>query len=114
VGLNAGRLIDRIRLTDRQESDPVGDDGLANHEQITTFNANTGTGVDHWKSSAATASASLAGTPPAAAVPAAGGPPPGCAALGARTEGGGSLSQGALRACRDSPRDSSTIGAAIE
>ena len=30
VGLNAGRLIDRIRLTYRQESDPVGDDGLAN------------------------------------------------------------------------------------
>jgi hypothetical protein len=46
VGRNAGRLIDRIRLTDRQESDPLGDDGLANHEQITTLNANTGTGVD--------------------------------------------------------------------
>jgi hypothetical protein len=69
VGLNAGRLIDRIRLTYRQESDPVGSDGLANewteaygggggddrgmleldldnHEQITTLNANTGTGVD--------------------------------------------------------------------
>jgi hypothetical protein len=63
VGLNAGRLIDQIRLTYRQESDPVGDDGLANewteaygggggddrgmleldldnHEQITTLNAN--------------------------------------------------------------------------
>jgi hypothetical protein len=69
VGLNAGRLIDRIRLTYRQESDPVGDDGLPNvwteaygggggddrgmleldldnHERITTLNANTGTGVD--------------------------------------------------------------------
>jgi hypothetical protein len=46
VGLNAGRLIDRIRLTDRQKSDPVGDDGLDNHEQITALNANTGTGVD--------------------------------------------------------------------
>ena len=69
VGLNAGRLIDRIRLTYRQESDPVGDEGfpnewteelgggggddrgtleldLDNHERITTLNANTGTGVD--------------------------------------------------------------------
>ena len=46
MGLNAERLIDRIRLTVRQESDPLGDDGLANHEQITTLNANTGTGVD--------------------------------------------------------------------
>ena len=45
--MNAGQQIDRIRLTDRQESDPLGDDGLANHEQITTLNANTGTGVDH-------------------------------------------------------------------
>ena len=69
VGLNAGRLIDQIRLTYRQESDPLGDDGLPNewtkeqggrggvdrgtleldldnHECITTLNANTGTGVD--------------------------------------------------------------------
>jgi hypothetical protein len=69
VGLNAGRLIDQIRLTYRQESDPLGDDGLPNewteeqggrggddrgtleldldnHECITTLNANTGSGVD--------------------------------------------------------------------
>ena len=69
VGLNAGRLIDQIRLTYRQESDPFGDEGLHNewtekqggrggddrgmleldldnHECITTLNANTGTGVD--------------------------------------------------------------------
>ena len=52
MALNAGRLIDRIRLTYRQESDRVGDDrgtlelDLDNHERITTINANTGTGVD--------------------------------------------------------------------
>ena len=63
------RLVPRIRLTYRQESDPVGDDGLPNewteelgcggggdrgtleldldnHERITTLNADTGTGVD--------------------------------------------------------------------
>jgi hypothetical protein len=50
--MNARRLIDRIRLTYRQESDLVGDDrgtlelDFDNHERITTLNANTGTGVD--------------------------------------------------------------------
>jgi hypothetical protein len=69
VGLNAGRLIDRISLTYRQESGPTDDVGLPNewtevqgggggvdrgtleldldnHERIITLNANTGTGVD--------------------------------------------------------------------
>jgi hypothetical protein len=68
VGLNAGRLIDQIRLSYRQEADQTGegqpeawteDHGggggsdrgtleldLDNQERITTLNANTGTGVD--------------------------------------------------------------------
>jgi hypothetical protein len=108
VGLNAGRLIDQIRLTYRQECDPVGDDGLDNHERITTLNANTGTGVDQLEF------ISSDGQRVAGCAAAGHRRRPGCAALGARTGGGGSLSQGALRAGRDSPRDNSTIGTAIE